>query len=509
MAAGLFCGLAVVPVFPVLWGALLGEIPHWDHVAAFLLPRFFLNTLYVSAGVLALTLVFGVGGAWLLARYRLPFKNLFRIGLMLPIAVPAYLGAFAWGNWFPDLTGLFACIVVMGLSLTPYVFATLYPVFAGGMGNRLEAAESLGYRGFRLLVFAALPMVRPLLAGSLSLVLMETLNEYGAPSYLGVDTLSSGVFRAWFQFYDLGSSSRLALLALAFILIVHFGERWLRGAKKFDLSGHRSVKPPARLPVWGTLLAMGFLSLPLVFGFGLPAFTMFKQALFWLARNPLDAELLQTIGNSLLLVGAAGLVVVVSGLVIAYVNFLLRNPWFAGLARIAATGYAVPGAVIALGTMQIAGLLDHWGVGLGFAWSGSLAILILAYHCRFFSVVYNPLTSAFQQRSRHLHEAGQLANLNRGQILAKVHLPLVWPVLLSGLLLGFLDMLKELPMTMVLRSFDFPTLAVRTYELASNEMMAEASVSASLLILLSLAILMAYLGLQKKIQTFKTGADPK
>lgn len=504
--------LAFVVAFPLLsiLTAFLGEADTaWGHITKNLLPTYVSNTLCLLLGTGALTLTIGTLSAWLVSVYDFPGRRLLEGALTLPIAIPGYILGFTWAGmldytsplytflrntWgvntgaylFFDLLSLPGAILILSLALYPYVYLAARAWFGRQSAGLFEAAAALGHSKTRVFRTLTLPLARPALVGGLALVLMEVLNDYGVVSYFGVDTFTTGIFSAWFAFGSKTSAVKLSAWLLLLVFALLLGERLQRGQKRYDtLRG--SSRPLLRTPLHGLsrLGAQTLTALPVLMGFVLPVLMLLYWS--WLTgTETLAHRFLPLLTNSFLLATVATLLVVTAALLTAFTARSFPSPKTRFLVRFSTMGYAIPGAVVAIGVLVPFLWLDHqlntWG-GTGGLWlTGTWFALIFAYLVRFLAVAYNNIESSLTRTSTSLDEAAQSLGHPRSHILRNILLPLIQPGILAAALLVFIDVLKELPLTLILRPFNFDTLAIRAFEYASDERVAEAA-PASLVII--------------------------
>jgi iron(III) transport system permease protein len=510
IASTLIGSLIALPVLAVAVQVFLPAGEVWSHLVATVLPRYVSNTFWLIIGVGSGVLVIGVGCAWLVAMCRFPGRGLFEWALLLPLAVPTYVIAYAytdflqftgpvqtllrdafdWGRddyFFPNIRSLGGAIVVMTLVLYPYVYLLSRAAFLEQSVCVLEVGRTLGRGPWRLFSSVALPLARPAIAGGMALALMETLNDFGAVQFFGVDTFTTGIYRTWFNLGEPVAAAQLASILLLFVLALILLERWSRGeARFFQTSARYRALPQFHLR--GTRGALAFIAclLPLLLGFVLPAGLLLQMAIT--NGDPLfGTRFLTFAGNSLLLASIAAVLAVGLALVLGY-GVRIGNSRAAGVsARIAAMGYAVPGSVIAVGVLVPLGFvdgrineyLDRWlGISPGLLLSGTLVALVYAYLVRFLAVSMSAIDASLAKITPNMDGAARTLGQTPGQTLRRVHMPLTRTSLLAAGILVFVDVTKELPATVILRPFDFDTLAVRAYELASDERLSQASTSA-------------------------------
>ncbi len=472
-----------------------------------MLGRYVVNTVALMAGTACLTIVVGVACAWLVTVYRFPGSRLLAWALVLPLAIPTYIAAFAYAGlvdfsgpiqsalrphlgaeaaaaWTPDVMHLPGAILVIACVLYPYVYVVFRGSLLGQCATLLEVSQDLGRGRGETLFAVVLPLARPAIAGGVALVLMETLNDYGAVHYYGIDTFTTAIFRAWLSLGDVSAAVRLSACLMVLVAVVIFLERWHRGRARFAESGGRPFRP-THLTGWRGLAASALCGAPVLFGFGIPVAMLVRWG--WTgAEHFVDPDFLWLVARTFLLaVGAAGLVVAAAVLT-TYAVRLRRSGFLAILARVVGVGYAIPGAIIAIGVMVSLVWLDR-RLNAAFATrglllSGSVVALVYAYLVRFLAVGLQPVEAGFARQPEDLDRAARSLGHRPWGVLWKVHLPLIRGALAGAAILVFIDVLKELPLTLILRPFDFDTLATRTYELASEERLAEAATGALVIV---------------------------
>jgi iron(III) transport system permease protein len=511
-------GLVLLPLVAILAGVFGESSDTWRHLASTVLWDYVRNSLILVLGVGLLTVVAGVGTAWLVTTCEFAGRRFFEWALILPLAIPTYIMAYAYAGIMAhtglvqqtlqlfltpsatatlrtSLMSLPGAGLMMALVLYPYVYLITRASFLKQSGGILESSRILGKSPWTTFRQVALPMARPAVVAGVTLVVMEVLNEYGAVRYFGVSTFTTGIFRAWFSLGDTPAAIRLSALLLILVFALILVERRQRGRARFDDISARS-RPLVRfnLKGWNHLGAVLACLVPVFFGFVVPVI----QLLAWgasAAPDHLDSGFLRLTLNSFgLAISAAVLTVAVALLIVYSVRlaptFLLRLA-----ARTSSLGYSIPGAVIAIGILvpfiwldrYIATILQRFaGVSVGLVITGTVAALVFAYVVRFLAVALNPIDSGFERTCASLDESSRSLGASPLKTLLKVDIPLLRGVLLSAALLVFVDVLKELPLTLILRPFDFDTLATRTFQLAMDEQLAHSSLPALLIILTGL-----------------------
>jgi iron(III) transport system permease protein len=473
-------------------------------VATTVLSSYALNSAYLVAGAGTLALVLGVTTAWLVSAYDFAGRRIFEWALILPLAVPAYIAAYTYAGMldvtgpvqkavrlalpsladeflYVQVAGLGAAVLIFAFVLYPYVYLVARTSFTRQSAGALEAARMLGRGPFATFFRVALPLARPALAAGVGLVAMEVLNDYGAVRYLGVTTFTTGIFRAWFGLGDLDSAVRLSALLMLFVFGLLALERAQRGRASF--SGIETAqRPVARRRLRGAAAAAAIITcaIPLAFGFLVPV----AQLVHWSATTAgavIDAAFLRLVANSFLLAAAAAAICVVLGLFITFAVRLHPGQWLRRFSRVAVLGYSIPGAVIAVGVLvpfawidhRVGGVMDSvFGIPTGLLLSGTLAALMFAYAVRFMAVALLPLESGFSRVCRNVDNAARCLGASPGRALRCVALPLLRGTMAGAVILVFVDVMKELPLTLILRPFNFDTLATRAYQLATDELLA-------------------------------------
>ncbi len=503
--------LIALPMLVIFGELFTSGDESWSHIVQNLLPLYIRNTILLMLGVAFMTFIMGVGTAWLVSMHSFPGRRFLSWALILPIAIPGYINGFTWAGildytspvyvflrnhfgidtgafLFFDILSLPGAIIVMSLSLYPYVYILTRAYFLNESAGMMEASASLGRGPWYSFIRIALPLARPAIVAGVSLVLMEVLNDYGLVHYYGVETFTSGIFTAWFALGSHSASMKLSVYLMLFVLMLISLERIQRGQMKYDLIG--SSYRPIRRRRFDNLTgkAVGLIcSLPFVLGFLFP----FLMLLYWgslTAAMVLDARFWELLLNSFTLASIAAALVVVSSIFISFTvrSFPLRLVKF--FSRVATLGYALPGAVIAIGIMVPFLWIDQriiYGVPgvTGFILTGTWFALIYAYTVRFMAVGYNSIESGMSRISGSLDEAARSLGKSKIKTLWQINIPLLKGSLIGGTLLVFIDVLKELPLTLILRPFNFDTLAIKAYEYAGDERVAEAAPAAIIIIL--------------------------
>ncbi|MGD9867166.1 MAG: ABC transporter permease [Hyphomicrobiales bacterium] len=520
-AAAVLISLAVaLPLAAIALFALRSSGDTWTHLVNTVLPSSALTTVLLMTGVGVLTLVIGTSTAWLVTMYRFPGRQVMEWLLLLPLAMPTYIiafcymelfdysglaqtalrAAFGWSSaaeyWFPDIRTLAGAIVLLSFVLYPYVYLTARASFLQQSVCVLEVSRTLGCNRWGCFRQVALPLARPALVAGVTLALMECLNDIGAVEFLGVKTLTVSVYDTWLNRGSLSGAAQIACVMLVFVFALLFAERAARGRRHFHhTTGKYRHLPEEDLGRTGGVLALLACLVPVIVGFVMPAGVLASASVRYF-----DAALAEgfwrNAANSLTLSAAAAFIAVVLGVVLAYACRITRSKLVHGMAGIAATGYAVPGTVLAVGILvPLAGfdnavdafMRERFGISTGLLLSGTAAAIVMAYTVRFLAVSLGAFDSGLMMVSRCLDAASRALGVGVSQSLLRVHLPILRPALGAAALLVFVDSMKELPATLLLRPFDFNTLATHIYELASLDRFEESALSALTIVAIGLA----------------------
>lgn len=517
----LLVGLPVVSVGLNLFAG--GTSSTWSHMVHTVLPEYIGNSLWLCLGVGCGVGVLGVSTAWLTAMHDFPGRRLFSWALVLPLAMPAYVMAyvytdflqfvgpvqttlreiFAWEHgdyWFPDIRTLPGAMLMFVCVLYPYVYLLARSAFLERASGMLEAARTLGMGSWRAFFAVSLPLARPAIVAGVALALMETLADYGTVAYFAVNTFTTGIYRAWFSLGDRIAAAQLAAMLLGFVLFLLMAEKVSRGRARYNnTTGRNRPMAGARLSGFAAALAVLACALPLLLGFILPAILLLKMALTE-GDAQFGERFLVLSRNSFVLAGTTALIAVFLALLMAYGARLSKTTFANALNRLVGLGYAVPGAVIAVGVLIPVTRLDNWLAGQWEIWfghnpglllTGGIAALIYAYLARFLGVALHTVETSLAKVTPNMDDAARCLGLGQNETLRRVHAPMLRGSLLTAGLLVFVDVMKELPATLVMRPFNFDTLATQTYTLASDERLAEASTAALAIVAVGLLPLIA------------------
>ncbi|PTX16150.1 iron(III) transport system permease protein [Halanaerobium congolense] len=496
---------------------LFGEAgENWEHVRNYLLVNYFQNSLILVLATGLLAAFLGAGLAWVIAAYNFPGRDFLSWGLILPLAIPPYIGAYVYQGMFSytgplqtflrnkfqlrlsqqyfDFMNIRGAIFIYTIFLFPYVFLMTRAFLSKQSASLLESSRLLGKSDNTIFFKIILPLSRGAVVAGSSLVMMEVLNDYGVVKYFGISTFTTAIFKSWFGMGDLPTSVRLAVMAMLVIFVVLFIEKLLRGGRKYSYSTS-NIRPVSRRKLEGSrkVLAQLFTYGVFFFGFLLPT----AQLLYWsfLSRSGGLMETLHFAFTSFLTGGGAAILILTGAVIIATTARMSSNFVSNLLARVTILGYSIPGAVIAVGVLlfmlQLDGFLSFLQTGFGIkaniVLSSTLVMLIFAYAVRFMGIAFNSVNSGYEKIGESYFEASRTLGKGVTETFFKIDLPMLKPALMSGFLLVFIEIMKELPLTMILRPFNFDTLATKAFEYASDEMIYRAADLSLVLIFFSAA----------------------
>ncbi len=520
VGAAVIAALVLMPILSVVWIALHPTAPIWGHLVSTTLPRYLTNSVVIMLSVGALSAAIGTGAAWLVVSYRFPGVRWLRWMLLFPLAVPGYLGAYAlvdfleyagpvqtalrtsfgWTSardyFFPDIRSRYGAIFVLTSSLYPYVYLLATAGFREQSGRAHDVARALGAGPWRRFRTIALPLARPAIAAGTAIVMMETVNDFGAVDFFGVQTLTTGIFSVWLEAGNAGGAAQIACVILAMILALVAIEKASRRRVRFHrmTRGEHRIEPQD-LPGYRGWIATTACALPFLAGFVMPVAVLGQHALTqeggWITPG-----LGRAVVNTFVVGGGAAVLTVTAALFLVYGVRLSGRTLPMVVLPATTIGYAAPGAVLALGLLIPLAAFDNaladailalTGRDPGLLLTGGATVLIYAYAVRFFAIAQGATDAALGRVSPSLPLASRTLGRSPGGTLRAVQMPLIRGSVATALLLVFVDAVKELPATLLLRPFNFDTLATRAHEQASLEKIAEAAPPAMLIIAASLA----------------------
>ena len=512
--------LVALPVAAVIWTALKPSGDIWSHLIATSLPGYIGTTLWLMLGVGTSVLLTGVTAAWLVTMCRFPGRRVFEWLLLLPLAFPAYVIAYAYTDlleysgavqvflrmmfewqtpqdyWFPEVRSLGGAVTLMGVVLYPYVYLLARAAFFEQSVNVLEVTQVLGHGPWRAFFRVSLPAARPAIAIGVALALMETLNDFGTVDFFAVQTMTTALFDVWQGMGSLAGGAQIAATMLAFVVLLISIERFSRRQQKVyqNVSSRFRELPSYRLKGLSSLLAFTACLLPILMGFVIPLIVLIRLAVIYF-HDSWTADFRSYALNSLVLSATAAGIALLVALLIAYSQRLAGGRVIGIAARIASLGYAVPGAVLGVGVLIPFAYFDNsldalmremFGISTGLLLSGTLAAVIFAYVVRFLAVALGQVESSLAKVSPSLDMAARTLGYRASETLLRYHVPLIRGGMLTAVIIVFVDCMKELPATLILRPFNFETLATHVYWFASDEMLGEAALGSLAIVLVGL-----------------------
>jgi len=518
-AAGLIAAVVLLPILSVIWIAFHPTDNIWPHLIATTLPRYLGNTLLLMLSTGLLSAMVGTGAAWLVVMYRFPGHGVLQWALLLPLAIPAYIGAYAlvdlleyagpvqsalraafgWASAkdyiFPQIRTRTSAVLVLSAALYPYVYLLARSAFREQSVGVLEVSRALGCGPWGSFFRVGLPLARPAIAAGVAIVMMETANDFGTVDFFAVQTLTTGIFTVWLESYNAGGAAQLSVVILGLIfMLVALEKNARRKIRFFRTTSRQTPIEPRQLRPLAALLAILLCLVPFVVGFVLPA-----GVIVWNATGRSadwsDPALLQALWNTVAIGGLAAVLTVAGGVLLVFGMRQSDSSWLRLLLPATTIGYAAPGAVLGIGLLLPLAALDHriadfverltgWDPGLTL--TGSAFALVLAYFVRFFAIAQGAAESSLGRISPSLPMAARSLGQNTSGVLRRVTLPMIRGSVATALLLVFVDCVKELPATLLLRPFNFNTLATRVYDSASLENLAGAAPAACVVMLVGL-----------------------
>ncbi|MPZ42973.1 MAG: ABC transporter permease subunit [Betaproteobacteria bacterium] len=508
--------LIFVPIAAVLSNVFSHGGETWKHLVDTVLPGYVANTALLVLGVAYGVVSIGVLSAWLVTAYRFPGRQFLQWALILPLAMPAYVMAYAYTDWlqftgpvqtwlreltgwrareywFPEIRSLGGAMAVLSFALYPYVYLLARASFLDQSRAAAETARLLGYGPWGTFFRVALPLARPGIVAGTALALMEALADFGTVSYFAVQTFTTGIYRAWLSLGDTVAAGQLASCLLAFVALVLVAERISRGKARYHNVSARARAAPQPLHGFAAAAAFAACFAPLLFGFLLPVGILAELA--WEEGAVVSPRLVSLIGNTFTLAGITAVLAIVAATLMAYAGRVVRSPVVTAANRIAALGYAIPGAVIAVGILVPLGKLDNaladwlreqFGMHTGLLLTGTIVALVYAYLVRFLAIAFQSVEAGLARITPSMDDAARSLGAGPAATLARVHAPMLWSSLLVAGLLVFVDVMKELPATFAMRPFNFDTLAVEIYNLTKDERLGEAAAPSLVIVAIGL-----------------------
>ena len=506
-AALAVAALVAVPILSVIWSIFQPGQGNWPHLVETVLPQYIANSLILMAGVAVGVIVCGVGPAWLVVMCRFPGRRIFEWALILPLAVPAYVVAYVYTDflqaagpvqtlirdltgwtvqdyWFPEIRSLGGAIVIFTAVLMPYTYLLARTAFLEQSVCVLDAASTLGRSSWNRFRTVAVPLARPAIVAGTALALMETLADFGTVAHFGISTFTTGIYRTWFSMGDRVAAAQLSSILLAFVFALLLLERYSRHKARFYQSSRRYQQlRTSRLNGFKAWSAALFCAVPLVVGFLAPFLILLWMALT-AGHDLFSARYIELTTNSVILAGIAAILAVGLALLLSYAARIEKSRLTMGANLVAGMGYAIPGSIIAVGILIPVATFDNalsaWleanvGIRTGLLLTGSIAALVFAYLVRFMAVALQTVQSSFAKITPNMEDASR--TLGHGPVVTgvRVHMPILSGGMLTAGLIVFVDVMKELPATLIMRPFNFDTLAIQAYNLAKDERLTQAA----------------------------------
>jgi iron(III) transport system permease protein len=514
--ATFFSILVLLPLLTIFISISQPVASGWEELFDNLISLYATNTAILAFGVSAFCLLFAVLPAWFIANYQFPFSKSLKWMMVLPLSIPTYIIAFLYGDIFSyggefysivyalfgvgirdvyfDIFKIYYLIPILSSVLYPYIYLSALDSFENNNKTFIESAQLLGKSKPFIFRKIAIPLSRPAIASGLFLVNMELLNDYGAMDYFGVQTFTTGIFRTWFGMNDLGSSLRLALILFSITFLFIYAEKFFRRQAKFFEEGNHAPLSKAKLGTLGNILAISICALPLLLGFFVPIAKLVHNAIStYHIINP--DEYLSAIGNTILLSLLSAVIITTVAIFMIYGERTAKFRSINKLISISTVGYAIPGAIIAVSMLFfLANIKDIFGIFL----FGSFVILIYSYNIRFLATAYTPIKSATDKLGLNPYESSRLMGYGTIKSFFKADLPILRPAILTALLLTVVEILKELPLTLILRPFNFSTVSTLAYRYAKNEMVKDASIYSLSIIAISVLPIILFVKLKKQ-----------
>lgn len=508
-----------LPIISVVYLAVFPEENAWTHLANTVLPYYLKNTLMLMVGVVTLTFLVGTGAAWLISMYNFPGKRLLSWALLLPFAVPAYVVAyvytdlleyagpiqstlrdiFGWQSaqdyWFPEIRSMGGAIIMMSLALYPYVYMLARTSFLDQSISLYQVSRSLGVTPFVFFYRVSLPIARPAIAVGLALVLMETLNDFGTVDYFAVQTLTAGLYDTWLNMGNLGGAAQIAgVMVIVVVLLVSLERYSRRQQKQFNSRNHGNPIPCQTLTGIKAVLATTAALLPVILGFFIPFLVLSSYAFHYFDVS-WSSDFLTFASNSFGLSAIAAILTLILGTLLAYSKRMNKHPLTNIAIRVSSLGYAIPGAVLAIGIIIPFAWFDNqldafmrstFGISTGLVLSGTAFAVLFAYLVRFLAVASGSIESSLDKVTPNMDMASRSLGHSYMGTLTRIHLPIIRRGALTAMLVVFVDCMKELPATLILRPFNFETLATQVYQFASDELLEQSALSALVIVLVGI-----------------------
>lgn len=521
--------LLFLPNLTIVTGIFTPTNENWEHMKEFVLSSFIKTSLILISATAILTITIGLSLAWLIAQYQFPLRNFLKWALILPLSIPPFIGAYTYHgivNYtgiiqstlrdhfglnlspaFFDIMNLPGAIFIYTMFLYPYVYTITRIFLSQQSASLIESARMLGKGPWRTFFQVVIPISRVSIIGGASLVVLEVLNDYGVVKYYGIQTFTTAIFQTWFGLGDIESSIKLAASLMGFVILILMVEKILRGRRQYSYSTTKvRPLPLIKLNGWRAGIATAYGLLILSLGFFIPIAQLIDWMILTIGTIPMG-EFLTYVKNSVLVAGISATAIIVFALIVGNFSRLVHGKIAKLLPKLTILGYSIPGAVIAVAVVTAFIALDRFlvplyrliGMQTTLFLSVSLIMLISAYIIRFFAIGYNSIESGYDKIGTDFRDASRLLGVGLTKTFFKVDVPMLKGAIISGFILVFIDILKEIPLTLILRPFNFDTLSTKAFQYASDEKIMEASQASLLIVGISaLAIVVFYKFLEKE-----------
>lgn len=512
----IFILLIIIPNLNILINVFNEPNENWKHIKEYLLKDYIVNTLIIISFTGLFSIIIGTSLAWIISVYDFPFRRFFKWGLILPLAIPPYIAAYTYNGLinytgviqtffrnslniqvnqkYFDIMSIEGSIFIFTLFLFPYVYTITKSFLEKQSASLIETSRVLGRSSFEIFIYVILPISRAAIVGGVSLVILEVLNDYGVVKYFGIPTFSTAIFKTWFAMGDISSAIKLASILMFIVFGILLLEKIIRGRRKFSYTSTK-IRPVSAIKLNGIkgFIAFSYSFFIFSLGFIIPALQLIHWA-FLTYKKIINVKFFGLMLNSILIAFITSSLIVVIALIIANYNRINEGITAKIYSKITVIGYSIPGAVIAIGVIVFFIFLDnklYWFYSMIDRDSGklvlstSIVMLVFAYIIRFIAIGYNSIESGFEKVGKKFFEASRTLGMNVSQTFFKVDLKMIKPAIFGGFILVFVDILKELPLTLILRPFNFDTLATKSFEYANDEMIHEAAISSLLIIIVS------------------------
>ncbi|WP_409289254.1 ABC transporter permease [Peribacillus sp. SCS-37] len=510
-----FIAIIMLPVFFIGFQFFTGSSENWQHIQKFLLKNYVMNTVLIAGSTALFTTLIGVSLAWLVSAFDFPLRSFYKWGIILPLSIPPYIGAYTYHGilnytgviqatlrnsfgitvdpkWF-NIMSIKGAVFIFSVLLFPYVYIITRSFLEKQSAALIENARLLGRNSYEIFFRVVLPISRASIVGGVSLVILEVLNDYGVVKYFGIQTFSSAIFQTWFGMSDIGSAIKLSFILMFIVLVTLILEKLIRGRKKYSFTTSK-VRPiqKTRLKGFKAWLVTGYFSVIFALSFFIP----FLQLIHWAImtyKQVLNADFLRIVWNTAAAALCAAIIIVIVSLILANYSRLFSGLIPTLFSKIVVFGYSIPGAVVAMGVLSLFIVLDReiysvyqfFHANPAIILSTSIVMLIFAYVIRFLALGFNSIESGFEKVGLSYTEASRMLGMTVTQTFFRIDLKMISGAVFGAFILVFIEILKELPLTLILQPFNFYTLATKAFQYAGNEMIHEAATASLLIIIIS------------------------